>query len=109
MIRLFRKGTKSGGVRALSGFDSYELRLGDVMRGERATLGKSLLDIQRELRIKSNYIAAIEHADPSVFEAAGFIAGYVRTYARYLNIDPDWAFKRFCADEQYATYRCALC
>ena len=40
-------------------FDDFELRLGDVMRGERATMGKSLLDVQRELRIKASYIAAI--------------------------------------------------
>ena len=46
------------------GFDAFELRLGDLMRGERATLGKSLLDVQRELRIKASYIAAIENADP---------------------------------------------
>ena len=31
----------------LKGFDDYELKLGDIMRGERATLGKSLLDVQR--------------------------------------------------------------
>nr|WP_322865522.1 hypothetical protein [Aquicoccus sp. G2-2]MEA1112771.1 hypothetical protein [Aquicoccus sp. G2-2] len=31
-------------------FDDYDLRLGDMMRGERATMGKSLLDVQRELR-----------------------------------------------------------
>ncbi len=47
-----------------TGFDAFELRLGDLMRGERATLGKSLLDVQRELRIKAAYIAAIENADP---------------------------------------------
>ena len=63
----------------LRGFDDYELRLGDVMRGERATLGKSLLDVQRELKIKASYIAAIENADPSAFETPGFIAGYVRS------------------------------
>ena len=38
------------------------------MRGERATLGKSLLDVQRELKIKATYIAAIENADVSAFE-----------------------------------------
>ena len=41
------------------GYDSFELRLGDEMRGERATQGKSLMDVQRELRIKASYIAAI--------------------------------------------------
>ena len=77
------------------GFDDYDLRLGDVMRGERATLGKSLLDVQRELKIKASYIAAIENADPSAFETQGFIAGYVRSYARYLGLDPEWAFAAF--------------
>jgi hypothetical protein len=59
------------------------------MRGERATLGKSLLDVQRELKIKATYIAAIENADVSAFETPGFVAGYVRSYARYLGMDPD--------------------
>ena len=80
------------------GFDDFELRLGDLMRGERATLGKSLLDIQRELKIKATYIAAIENADVSAFETQGFVAGYVRSYARYLGMEPDVAFQRFCTE-----------
>jgi cytoskeletal protein RodZ len=84
------------------GFDDFELRLGDVMRGERATLGKSLLDVQRELKIKATYIAAIENADVSAFESPGFVAGYVRSYARYLAMDPEWAFERFCAEAGFA-------
>lgn len=85
------------------GFDDFELRLGDVLRGERATLGKSLLDVQRELRIKAAYIAAIENCDPSAFETPGFIAGYVRSYARYLNMDPDETFAAFCAESGFST------
>jgi cytoskeletal protein RodZ len=84
------------------GFDDFELRLGDLMRGERATLGKSLLDVQRELKIKATYIAAIENADLSAFETPGFVAGYVRSYARYLGMDPEWAFSRFCDESGYA-------
>lgn len=83
------------------GFDDFDLRLGDVMRGERATLGKSLLDVQRELKIKATYIAAIENADVSAFETPGFVAGYVRSYARYLGMDPDWAFARFCKETNF--------
>lgn len=86
----------------LRGFDAFDLQLGDLMRGERATLGKSLLDVQRELKIKANYIAAIENADPSVFETPGFIAGYVRSYARYLGLDPEWAYDRFCEESGFA-------
>ncbi|MEP1353106.1 MAG: RodZ domain-containing protein [Tateyamaria sp.] len=83
-------------------FDDFELRLGDVMRGERATLGKSLLDVQRELRIKASYIAAIESCDPDAFDTPGFIAGYVRSYARYLNMDPDRAFGAFCEESGFS-------
>lgn len=88
---------------APKGFDDYELQLGDMMRGERATLGKSLLDVQRELKIKASYISAIENADPSVFETPGFIAGYVRSYARYLNMDPESAFDIFCRESGFST------
>ncbi len=80
------------------GFDDYDLRLGDLMRGERATLGKSLLDVQRELKIKATYIAAIENADVAAFETQGFVAGYVRSYARYLGMDPEWAYEKFCRE-----------
>jgi len=83
------------------GFDDFDLRIGDVMRGERATMGKSLLDVQRELKIKATYIAAIENADVSAFETSGFIAGYVRSYARYLGLDPEWTFETFCAEAEF--------
>ncbi|MCR8723433.1 helix-turn-helix domain-containing protein [Frigidibacter sp. ROC022] len=83
------------------GFDDFDLRLGDVMRGERATLGKSLLDVQRELKIKAAYIAAIENADPTAFETQGFVAGYVRSYARYLGMDPEWAYGKFCEEGNF--------
>ncbi|WP_420586814.1 helix-turn-helix domain-containing protein [Ruegeria sp.] len=83
------------------GFDDYEVRLGDRMRGERATMGKSLLDVQRELRIKANYIAAIEDADPDAFDTPGFIAGYVRSYARYLGMNPDETFAEFCQESGF--------
>jgi len=84
------------------GFDTYEFRLGDSMRGERATLGKSLLDVERELRIRATYVAAIENCDPSAFDTPGFIPGYVRSYARYLGMDPDQAFKQFCAESGFS-------
>ncbi|WP_375256849.1 RodZ domain-containing protein [Citreimonas sp.] len=83
-------------------FDDFDLKLGDMMRGERATLGKSLLDVQRELRIKAGYIAAIENCDPSAFDTPGFIAGYVRSYARYLGMDPEEAFSHFCAESGFS-------
>lgn len=88
----------SGAVAGFDGYDLTDVPLGDLMRGERATLGKSLLDVERELKIRATYIAAIENGDVGAFSSPGFIAGYVRSYARYLGIDPDWTFRRFCAE-----------
>ncbi len=89
------------------GFDDFDLRLGDVMRGERATMGKSLLDVQRELKIKASFIAAIENADPTAFETPGFVAGYVRSYSRYLGLDPEWAFETFCRESNFVAHSTA--
>lgn len=86
------------------GYDSFAMRLGDEMRGERATLGKSLMDVQRELRIKASYIAAIENADLSAFDSLSFVAGYVRSYARYLDLDPETVFARFCEESGFGGF-----
>lgn len=85
----------------MKGFDSYELTLGDELRGERASKGKSLLDVQRDLRIRADYIDAIENSDASAFPFAGFAAGYVRSYARYLDVDPDDVYRRFCEESGF--------
>lgn len=103
MIRRGFRREKEAQAVETADFDAFELRLGDLMRGERATMGKSLLDVQRELKIKAAYIAAIENSDPTAFDTPGFIAGYVRSYARYLNLDPDWAFDTFCTESGFAT------
>ncbi|MDF2234525.1 DUF4115 domain-containing protein [Albimonas sp. CAU 1670] len=86
---------------ALRGFDSYEVRLGDELRGHRATRGKSLLDVQRELRIKASYIDAIENCDASVIPNKGFVPGYVRAYARYLGLEADAIYARFCEESGF--------
>jgi hypothetical protein len=78
------------------GFDSYRISLGDELRGERASMGKSLLDVQRELRIKASHIDAIENADPDAIPYASFVTGYVRAYARYLSLDEELVLRRFC-------------
>ncbi len=101
MIGLPAKSLPQHDSAADAGLHLDDSPLGDIMRGERATLGKSLLDVQRELRIRASYIAAIENCDISAFDAPSFISGYVRSYARYLKMDPDWVFQRFCAESGF--------
>ena len=71
------------------------------MRGERATLGKSLLDVQRDLHIKASYITAIENCDAQAFDTPGFIPGYVRSYAKYLGMRPNEVYEKFCLESGY--------
>lgn len=91
-------GKSADGAGTPRGFDAYELRLGDIMRGERATMGKSLLDIQRDLKIKAAFIAAIEGGDLDAFPTPGFIAGFVKSYARYLGLEAEWSYQKFCEE-----------
>ena len=88
----------------VNGFDSYTLRLGEELRGERATFGKSLLQVQKDLKIKAAYISAIENCDLDAFPNKGFIAGYVRSYARYLNLNPEDIYERFCAESNFSSH-----
>ncbi len=80
----------------------FEFALGDELRGERATKGKTLLDVQRDLRIQASYIAAIEDGNVAAFPNPSFIPGYVRSYARYLMLDPVEVYARFCAENDFS-------
>ncbi len=90
-----------------SSLSQYEFALGDELRGERATLGKTLLDVQRDLRIQAVYIDAIENLDPEAFPNKAFISGYIRSYARYLSLDPDEVFARFCHESGFSPAKAA--
>ncbi|MEM8570916.1 MAG: helix-turn-helix domain-containing protein [Pseudomonadota bacterium] len=81
---------------------TYEFALGDELRGERATKGKTLLDVQRDLRIQATYIAAIEDGNVQAFPNPSFIPGYVRSYARYLSLDAAEVYERFCHEHRFS-------
>lgn len=85
----------------LRGFDDYEVTLGDEMRGQRATLGRTLLDAEADLRIKAHVLRAIEDCDLDAFPNMSVVPGYVRSYARYLEMDPEESYRRFCAESGY--------
>lgn len=82
----------------LRGYDDYGLTLGDEMRGCRATLGASLADVERDLRIRAKTILAIENADLSGFPSPGLVPGYVRAYARHIGMEPERCYRRFCLE-----------
>jgi len=92
----------------LRGYDEYEVTLGDEMRGERASLGKTLLDAEYDLRIKADVIRAVEDCDLDGFPNDSVVAGYVRSYARYLGLDREDCYRRFCAESGFRSPVSAL-
>ena len=83
-------------------FDDFEVTLGDIMRGERATRGKSITDVRLELRLPKSYILAIENGDLSAFRCPEFVRGYIYSYAHYLGLDPIQAFSTFCLETGFS-------
>lgn len=92
----------------LRGFDQYEVTLGDEIRGDRASLGKSVEDVERDLRIRRDLLMAIETCDLTGVSNPGLLPGYVRSYARYLGQDPDDFYRRFCAESGFVPPRAVL-
>ena len=92
----------------LRGYDHYEVTLGDEIRGERASMGKSIADVERDLRIRRDLLLAIENCDLSGVANPSLLPGYVRSYARYLGMDVEEFYARFCAGSGFVPPRLAL-
>ncbi|GLQ34118.1 4-hydroxy-3-methylbut-2-en-1-yl diphosphate synthase [Amylibacter marinus] len=83
------------------GYDAFSVSLGDKMRGERATLGKTLEDVESELKLRREVLVAIEDCNLEGFASPSFIAGYVRSYAAHLELDPQECFEQFCQESGF--------
>jgi cytoskeletal protein RodZ len=68
--------------------------LGEEFRRAREARGLTISDVAERLHIRSVYLAAIEDEDWSTIGAAVYIRGFLRTYARFLGLDPESAIAR---------------
>jgi len=69
--------------------------LGERFRAAREARGLSLSDVAEQIRIRSLYLAAIEEENWNAIGAPVYIRGFLRTYARFLGIDPEEAVAAF--------------
>ncbi|MBV8531661.1 MAG: helix-turn-helix domain-containing protein, partial [Candidatus Eremiobacteraeota bacterium] len=63
--------------------------LGERFRAAREARGLSLSDVSEQIRIRSVYLAAIEEDNWNAIGAPVYIRGFLRTYARFLGLDPE--------------------
>lgn len=75
--------------------NSLPLPVGEELRQTREEAGLDLVDVAAHLRIRSNFLAALEEGRPDALPGITYAIGYVRTYAGFLGLDPDSAVRRF--------------
>jgi cytoskeleton protein RodZ len=69
--------------------------LGERFRAAREARGLSLSDVSDQIRIRTVYLAAIEDENWNTIGAPVYIRGFIRTYARFLGIEPEEAVAAF--------------
>src|SRR5438270_11067215 len=69
--------------------------LGERFRAAREERSLTLSEVGEQLRIRSVYLAAIEEENWEAIGAPVYIRGFLRTYARFLGLDPEEAVGEF--------------
>ena len=64
------------------------VRVGDSLRGAREAAGLSLNEVADRLKLSLRQLEAIERDDFDALPGSTFVRGFVRNYARFLEIDP---------------------
>lgn len=64
------------------------LGIGDALREERESQGRSQQDVAGSMLVRTDYIAALEDENFSIFGADTYARGHLRTYAVTLGMDP---------------------
>lgn len=71
---------------------------GDVLREQREALGLDLDDVAAALRIKPDYLAALEAGRPDLLPGPTYAIGFVRAYSDHLGLDGGEVLRGFKAE-----------
>lgn len=97
---------------ATEGEDQYSLPgdpgLGALLRGRRSALQLDLVEIANRLRIRAEYLEAIETADYQRLPGLPYAIGFVRTYAAFLGLDANEMVSRFKSETDALHIRSTL-
>lgn len=92
--------------------DQYSLPgdpgLGALLRGRRGALQLDLVQIANRLRIRAEYLEAIESADYQRLPGLPYAIGFVRTYAAFLGLDANEMVSRFKSETDALHIRSTL-
>ena len=63
--------------------------VGEILKKRREELGRDLREISNCLKIRYDYLKALEDGDIEKLPAEVYIRGYIQEYAKILNMDPE--------------------
>ena len=73
-------------------------RVGAELRAVRERLGWKLADLAARLKIRQPFLEAIEAGDLAALPAPAYAAGFIRSYAEAMGLDPEEILRRFRAE-----------
>jgi cytoskeleton protein RodZ len=79
--------------------------VGALLRATRMRHGLSLNDVAASLRIRRDYLEAIEHGRAEALPAPAYAIGFVRSYASALGLDAEEVARRYRAETGLASKR----
>lgn len=72
--------------------------LGELLASARRSAGKTIADVEAGTRIRGRMIDALEKDDREALPARAYVRGYIISYAKFLDIDPEPLLKRFAEE-----------
>ena len=70
-------------------------KIGDELRAAREAHHLSLSEVSEQLHIRSVYLEALEDENWALIGAPVYVRGFLRTYARFLGLEPEPAVQNF--------------
>src|SRR6267378_1486654 len=76
------------------------MRLGEVLAAKRGERGLSIEQAAAATRVRAHYLSALESDELERLVAPVYAKGHLRTYARFLGLDPEPLVKMLKAETQ---------
>ncbi|MGI5902495.1 MAG: helix-turn-helix domain-containing protein [Desulfitobacteriia bacterium] len=73
---------------------------GQILRNAREEKGWSYQDVEKALKIRVRYLQALENEEYNILPGTAYTKGFLRTYARHLNLDPEEIISLFNASSE---------
>lgn len=63
--------------------------IGNFLKERREARGVSLIEVEKDLKIRKKYLQAIEEGNIDIIPGKTYLVGYLRNYSKYLGIDEE--------------------